>query len=599
MRFASLLFLVAWSTVSAAPADWRVDGVSRIVALSDVHGAYSAMVGALQSAAVIDGDTAWSGGTTHLVVVGDLLDRGPRSRDAMDLLMRLEDEATAAGGAVHVLIGNHEAMNLTGDLRYVSAAEYAAFADEESPEERERVFAAWLQRKEGEDTATLRAEFDTRYPRGYFAHRRAFAADGIYGRWLLSKPVIVVLNRTAFVHGGLTQMVTRYGLEGINGQLVGELKQYVRDVATLRAAGVLLPTDDERLQLMRLERFTPLPELDEAAVAAARRLPRLAESDLFAADGPLWYRGDVYCSELVEQDRLDAALQALDADRVVIGHTPTPNHGMLERIDGQVIEVDTGMLHDYYGGSGHALILEGDAVSYVSEASADPVPVSEHPRRVGARPAGLNTPAELEDLLRNGELGPAETDENGERRLSVSRGDLKVNAVFHAAESSKNNFEVAAYRLDRLLELDMVPVTVVREVDGELGSLQYAAPDTPDEAQRSAQGEGGSAYCALPDQWAAMYTFDALIYNEGRSQNRMLYSTDIWQLLLVGHDRAFGTRKGRPRHLQKAPIVIGKAWREALGTLDEKTLEADLGEVLDTRRRRALLNRRDELLDSD
>ena len=47
------------------------------------------------------------------------------SRKVLDLLMRLESEARAAGGAVHVVLGNHEVMNIAGDLRYVSTEEYA------------------------------------------------------------------------------------------------------------------------------------------------------------------------------------------------------------------------------------------------------------------------------------------------------------------------------------------------------------------------------------------------------------------------------------------------------------------------------------------
>ena len=70
-------------------------------------------------------------GRTHLVSLGDLLDRGDDSRKVMDLLMRLQVEAAAAGGQVHVVVGNHEAMNVLGDLRYVSRGDYAAYAGDE------------------------------------------------------------------------------------------------------------------------------------------------------------------------------------------------------------------------------------------------------------------------------------------------------------------------------------------------------------------------------------------------------------------------------------------------------------------------------------
>src|SRR5262245_20788781 len=86
------------------------------VAIGDVHGDLDAFVGILQRAHLIDPVHRWSGGTTILVQTGDFLDRGPKSRGVMDLLMSLQKEAQRAGGRVIALMGNHEAMNIFGDL---------------------------------------------------------------------------------------------------------------------------------------------------------------------------------------------------------------------------------------------------------------------------------------------------------------------------------------------------------------------------------------------------------------------------------------------------------------------------------------------------
>ncbi len=136
-RFCWWLLLIALP-FSVSAGEWHFSGVERVVAISDIHGDYDAMVTTLGVASVIDEGLKWVGGDTHLVITGDLLDRGPDSRQVMDLVMRLEGEAVAAGGRVHQLIGNHEVMNIAGDLRYVVMQEYAAFADEESEQERER-----------------------------------------------------------------------------------------------------------------------------------------------------------------------------------------------------------------------------------------------------------------------------------------------------------------------------------------------------------------------------------------------------------------------------------------------------------------------------
>jgi len=113
------------ATPQATSNTWT--GVERVIAVGDVHGDYEQFVAVLRSAGLIDTNANWIGGHAHLVQTGDVVDRGPDSRAVMDLLMRLEKQAVAAGGAVHVLIGNHEAMDVYGDLRYVSPGEFASY----------------------------------------------------------------------------------------------------------------------------------------------------------------------------------------------------------------------------------------------------------------------------------------------------------------------------------------------------------------------------------------------------------------------------------------------------------------------------------------
>ena len=95
-----------------------------------------------------------------------------------------------------------------------------------------------------------------------------------------------------------------------------------------------------------------------------------------------------------------------------------------------------------------------------------------------------------------------------------------------------------------------------------------------------------------------MYVFDSLIFNEGRTPDRIRYGQESFQLILVGHDRALGTSRGRPAHLEQVSLELGPAWHQALGALNEDVLTERLGDVLDRRRIRALLQRRDALLES-
>jgi hypothetical protein len=592
--------LLSAATLHAQP-DWQLSGADRIVAIGDIHGAYDAFEGILERARLIDRDGHWTGGTTYLVSVGDVLDRGADSRKALDLIMALGPEAEAQGGRVLMVLGNHEVMNLTGDLRYVSREEYAAFAGEESDAMRDMAFERFRQAMLARGLeAPQRASFDEQYPRGFFAKQRAFAADGKYGSWLLEQPLLLVVDGVAFVHGGMTNVVVRHGVD-LNADLGQELEDYVTDLGVLIEAGVLEPTDAFYDHAGLLAAYRESSQFDDAADPvrdAADELDRLQASDLFAPDGPTWYRGNVSCNRLTEQDRLGAALETVGAERLVVGHTPTPDGLILSRMDESLLRVDTGMLKEYYGGRASALIVEGGQLSaiYQDEAGVSaPIP---QPRRVGLRPGEMSA-ADLEAVLSRGTIEVVGDFDSTASLVRIVDGALELMGVFTHAERDNVRPATAAYRLDRLLGLDMVPVTVARETaDGVQGSLQYWPPQAIDESQRRAQGLGGQAWCPLADQIRDMTVFDLLIFNEARTAARIRYSTENFQLLLVGHDKTFAPDRGRPDYLENVDVELTPAWRTALAALDEKTLTDALGDVLDRRRIRALLERRDSLLES-
>lgn len=78
-------------------------------------------------AKLTDVNGEWVGGEDILVQVGDILDRGDQSRKVLDLLMNLEEKAKNVGGRVVFLLGNHEVMNLIGDLRFLSKNELSQY----------------------------------------------------------------------------------------------------------------------------------------------------------------------------------------------------------------------------------------------------------------------------------------------------------------------------------------------------------------------------------------------------------------------------------------------------------------------------------------
>src|SRR5574340_312023 len=162
----------------------------RVVAVGDVHGDADTLAGILQRAGVTDAKRHWTGGTAVFVQVGDLLDRGDQPRKVMDLMMALEKEAPRSGGRLVALLGNHEFMNLVGDLRYVTPAGFADYATPRSAQVRKKAYLQYLDwvkehTRPGSSVQTeSEADWNASHPLGFIEQREAMAPKGKYGRWL-------------------------------------------------------------------------------------------------------------------------------------------------------------------------------------------------------------------------------------------------------------------------------------------------------------------------------------------------------------------------------------------------------------------------------
>ncbi|MGB5249796.1 MAG: metallophosphoesterase [Gammaproteobacteria bacterium] len=604
------VLLLAAQFSHAATQDWRWEDVERVVAVGDVHGAYDQLTGILKQAGIIDDQLRWTGGKTHLVSVGDLVDRGARSREVIELFMALQPQAAAAGGQIHVLLGNHDAMQVSGELEYVSVEEFASYIDVEDPARRQAAYQRFLAYENLADGDVARAAFEQKFPPGYFGHQAFFAADGRYGAWTLDRPVAIVVNGMLFVHGGVSDDLAGGDLATINRQLSADLARYASAWTTLRDAGVLNETTP----------FSARPALaaettDPDLLAAASELGSASESPVFTADGPLWFRGTAWCNENFEVFRVNRVLEAQDAQRAVLGHTPTPDSRVVSRMNDAVLLIDTGMLVPVYHGRAAALLEQEHALTVLYPEQESPQAIHPEPRRVGDRPDRL-TDQQLEDILSNGEIVSIE--EVGEgvtkpRKVRLRSGGIEIDAVFKTEStnivasrrsqqaklinlSDRWQHEVAAYRLDRLIDLQMVPVTVEREINGTPGSLQYWVPDMINELKREQESLAATGWCPLGEQWPLMFIFDALIYNEDRTKQNITYASDDWMLYLIDHSRAFRTLKGRPQDLRKVDLKVSGLLAERLANLDYAQLSGTLGSLLEKAQIQAVLKRRDQIL---
>ena len=161
--------------------DYQWEGVDRVVAVGDIHGDFDNYMATLELAGLVDRKGKWAAGQTHFVQLGDLPDRGPDTLKIIEHISQLAKQAERKGGKVHGLIGNHEVMNVTGDLRYVSPGEYEAFVTRKSQALQDRHFEAYLAKLEQADPEAFmnlpedfRDQFNARYPLGWIEHQQAW-----------------------------------------------------------------------------------------------------------------------------------------------------------------------------------------------------------------------------------------------------------------------------------------------------------------------------------------------------------------------------------------------------------------------------------------
>ncbi|HVP44126.1 MAG TPA: metallophosphoesterase [Terriglobales bacterium] len=337
----------------------------RVVAVGDVHGDAGALAGILQHAGVIDADRHWAGGSTILVQVGDLLDRGDHGREVLDLMMALEKEAPKSGGRVIALLGNHEFMNLVGDLRYVTPAGFAEFSAPDTAKIRSNAYqryCAWEKRRAKRmgypAVPEAEASWNARHPLGFVEQRGQFSAKEKYGRWLRQRAAVAQVGDVIFLHGGIDPALDVTGVAELNERIQAELRTFDELVSDLEARGIILP-------------FFTLQEMLESAAAELKagvsdaqlrtRLEYLVNYFRwygYRDDGPLWFRGYSQWPEQEGTERLTALLARSGARHVVVGHTPQPEYRIRQRFGGQVFLIDTGISRVYAQGRPSALEIE-------------------------------------------------------------------------------------------------------------------------------------------------------------------------------------------------------------------------------------------------
>ncbi len=198
-----LLLLLLSSEISSAqvpvPLPTFLPAAKRIVAIGDLHGDLDAARRVFLLAGITDSLDRWVAGNLVVVQTGVQLDRGDQEQALLLFLEDLQKQASAAGGALHLLNGNHELMNARLDLRYVTEGGFEDFQDAVDIPELDSLLLAFAPEQR--------------------ARVAAFRPGGPYALKLARRNTILMIGKNLFVHGGVLPEHLDYGLEKLNREI--------------------------------------------------------------------------------------------------------------------------------------------------------------------------------------------------------------------------------------------------------------------------------------------------------------------------------------------------------------------------------------------
>jgi len=380
-----LLAILTAVALTFAPILAAVDEAStdapRVVAIGDVQCAVNTVASLLQGLGLIDEHRNWSGGDTILVQTGDLVDGGENPQDTLDLFMRLQDEAAAAGGRVVVLMGNHEVMNIIGELGSVNYMTYGQFADPDAENRQRQAFddyVAWRQRRAEEINGpefaigdNFEAEWMAAHPLGWVEYVESMRPEGVYGAWLRTLPMAIEIDDVLYIHGGISPEMKGTDIAAMNRQAAGEIAYFDNARASMVEEGLCLPTSSAREMVDIVKDEVKFVNSLKASKRTTRnpRAVRAGQLDDFtglgswlvlAETGPIWFRGSSRWNETERRSEMEAILDSAGVERMVSGQSYGKENLIRARFDNRVLLTSVNLSDEPWAGGGKPAALEID-----------------------------------------------------------------------------------------------------------------------------------------------------------------------------------------------------------------------------------------------
>jgi hypothetical protein len=376
-----MAFLVLTTAVTLAAVAGSAGDTPHIVVVGEVQGSATTVTKLLTHLGLADAQGHWMGGDTVLIQTGDLMDDGKNVRAVLDLFMRLQEEAPAAGGRVIVLLGNHEVMNILGVLRDVNYLAYQSFAGPDSEARQRQAFddyVAWRQRRAktvGSGEFVFDGDFETEWlaihPVGWVEYVEAMGAEGEYGKWLRTLPVAARYGEVVFIHAGIGPEMKDMDVEAMNQRAAKEIAEFDKDRTLMVAKKLCLPTSSAREMVSVVKEEIAYVNSIEPAKRSRRNsrvalvlelqdLTRMGSWSVLTDKGPLWFRGASRWDEQEHSAAMTEILNTAGCRRMVTGQSDGKGHLICARFNDRVLLTSVAMADDPWAGGGEPAALDID-----------------------------------------------------------------------------------------------------------------------------------------------------------------------------------------------------------------------------------------------
>ena len=560
-----LLFggLFMFAIVTHATPPFRFQTTSPVFVIGGVDGSHENLVLTLKSLGLVDSLNNWSGGESHLVSLGNLVGLKENSYEPMGVIIRLQQQAELKGGRVHAIMG----VNELAAYEHLFRSSNKSISEEPSDEEKRQVY---LELK--------------------------------YQRWLISLPFVLKINQQLFAHNGLPTKVTNFELGELNRLLKEKQFKLVRNDNLLLKRELKTTISDENEPEEKKITFEPHP------LASDNK-----ELDLSQIN-PLNYQGNVECHPFFETDKVAKTLARFDVQTLWVENHNANRNKPLSRLQKQLFILNSSAVELDGKAFVWAAKIDGiNDVEWINGLSGSKVTPVQFENRNYQLPHSFSE-EQIRDFLRTATVIAKEETEYGitkPYKITMQKDGKTIKGIFKYEDTRPNNhvgrwkrddnyadryqYEVAAYELDRMLNIGLVPISVERVVENKSGVVSLWIDGLISELKINEEKIAINQYCDLKDQQNMLDIFDFLIRNTDRNQSNTLFSESDGQVWFIDHSRSFGSSTRRPDLLKKSKMRLTNRFKMALDRLSRDELEA-LRPWLHKKQIKAIWIRRNKLI---